>query len=210
MGDRPKVGEGARDLTRPFGGDSFDDRLAVSADALALIEAICPDPEARNVPDALDRLRTIRTAIGLQLTTSGYMQRPDRPPPTWRPNDGSDRHVQDEAGWDWRKDRTGAAVAQSVLRLNWAADYSDPRAPDQMAVVLRIDVLRLLSLAQRLHAARQLAEGDAAGVAADALALLKRWAQERGAKTRGARQQLDDLTDRFLRDVSDQPKGGGQ
>ena len=66
-----------------------------------------------------------------------------RPHPRWRPQDGSSRHPQSAAEWDWRQDSVGDALTRSVNRLNFAMDFDDPRAPDQMTVVLRADILRL-------------------------------------------------------------------
>lgn len=66
------------------------------------------------------------------------------PHPNWRPDGkGGERHPQTVAEWDYRNDPTGGALARSVRRLNVAGDYDDPRAPDQMALVLRIDLIRL-------------------------------------------------------------------
>jgi hypothetical protein len=56
-----------------------------------------------------------------------------------------ERHPQTDAEHDPQNDPTGGALARSVARLNYAADYADPRALDQMALVWRIDILRLSS-----------------------------------------------------------------
>jgi hypothetical protein len=66
------------------------------------------------------------------------------PPPRWKENDGSDRHPQTLAEWDWRADAAPHGFDRSLRRLNVASDYEDSRAPDQMALVLRIDLLRLI------------------------------------------------------------------
>lgn len=67
-----------------------------------------------------------------------------KPHPRWKPDNG-DRHPKTEAEWDYRNDPVGGSLEASVKRLNVAADYDDPRAPDQMALVLRIDLMRLKS-----------------------------------------------------------------
>lgn len=70
---------------------------------------------------------------------------PNEPHPAWKPGDKSARHPQTEAEWDQRTDPTDSLLECSRRRLNVACDYADPRAPDQMALVLRIDLLRLIS-----------------------------------------------------------------
>lgn len=66
------------------------------------------------------------------------------PHPKWKPDDKSDRHPQALVEWDYRTDPVGGAFERSRRRLNVASDYDDPRAPDQMALVLRLDVMRLM------------------------------------------------------------------
>lgn len=56
----------------------------------------------------------------------------------------SDRHPQSDAEHDPSNDPV-PAFPLSVKRLNFAADYADPRAPDQMALVWRVDLMRLKS-----------------------------------------------------------------
>lgn len=56
-----------------------------------------------------------------------------------------ERHPQTDEEHNPQNDPTGGALARSVARLNYAADYADPRAPDQMALVWRIDILRVSS-----------------------------------------------------------------
>jgi hypothetical protein len=69
----------------------------------------------------------------------------DQPPVHWMASDGWKRHPQTAEEWNWRKDsdHVGEASDRSEQRLNFAADQADPHAPDQMATVLRIDLLRL-------------------------------------------------------------------
>jgi len=66
------------------------------------------------------------------------------PPPHWTPDDKYDRHPKAAEGWDYRNDPTGGALAISERRLNFACDLADPRAPDQMALVHRIDLMRIM------------------------------------------------------------------
>lgn len=66
-----------------------------------------------------------------------------QPHPRWKPSDGSARHPQTLSAWDWRGDAP-PAFDRSLRRLNVAIDYDDPRAPDQMTLVLRIDLSRLI------------------------------------------------------------------
>jgi hypothetical protein len=54
-----------------------------------------------------------------------------------------ERHPQTDDEHNPQNDPTGGALARSVARLNYAADYADPRALDQMALVWRIDLIRL-------------------------------------------------------------------
>lgn len=75
------------------------------------------------------------------------------PHPRWKPDDKSDRHPQTAAEWDYRNDPVGGAVERSVRRLNVACDYDDHRAPDQMAMVLRVDLSRALGRLVHMEAA---------------------------------------------------------
>lgn len=67
----------------------------------------------------------------------------NQPHPRWKPDDGSDRHPQTVAEWNYHNDPAGEAALCAERRLNVAIDYADPRAPDQMALVLRIDLMRV-------------------------------------------------------------------
>lgn len=73
----------------------------------------------------------------------------DQPPAHWATGDGHAHHPQTAEEWDWRGDR-GAfdPFDRSRVRLQYAADRSDPHAPDQMAIVLRIDIGRMLARLQ--------------------------------------------------------------
>jgi hypothetical protein len=67
------------------------------------------------------------------------------PHPRWNPTKPGQRHPQTTEAWDWRNDGPdNDAFDRSVRRLAVAGDYDDPRAPDQMAQVLRIDLIRVL------------------------------------------------------------------
>ena len=75
------------------------------------------------------------------------MRENDKPPAHWQPDDRyADRQPQTPEEWDWRADGpdTGA-LSRSIKRLNYGAGRADPHAPDQMATVLRIDVMRVTS-----------------------------------------------------------------
>jgi hypothetical protein len=65
------------------------------------------------------------------------------PPPHWTAADGW-YHPQTAEEWDYRKDPTGHRFERGMARLQFAADRCDPRAPDEMAQVLRLDVLNLI------------------------------------------------------------------
>lgn len=62
-------------------------------------------------------------------------------PPHFRENDCWDRHPQTNDQWDWSNNRSKEL---GRLRLNFACDIADPRAPDQMALVYRIDLMNVL------------------------------------------------------------------
>lgn len=66
----------------------------------------------------------------------------DKPPPHWTPDDQFDRHPKTAEAWDWRADGSGdERWDRQIRRLNFAGDRADPRAPDQMALVLRKDLI---------------------------------------------------------------------
>lgn len=65
--------------------------------------------------------------------------------PKWKPDDKSGRHPQTVDEWDWHQDGPdNGPLERSARRLNVSCDYDDPRAPDQMALVFRIDLSRVL------------------------------------------------------------------
>lgn len=76
----------------------------------------------------------------------------DQPPSHWTENDGWKRHPQSVDEWNWHNDAYPDAGERSELRLNFSADLADPHAPDQMAVVLRIDLLRVMARMQHAEA----------------------------------------------------------
>lgn len=83
----------------------------------------------------------------------------DKPPMHWRPDPRYDRRPQTDEEWDWRKDapgNNGVVFERSVNRLNFAYCHADPHAPDQMALVLRCDIGRVLGRLTRYTAHRQM------------------------------------------------------
>lgn len=74
------------------------------------------------------------------------------PHPRWNPSKPGERHPKDAAQWNWREDRAPHGLSRSYARLAVATDYDDPRAPDQMAQVLRIDLMRIMGDYVRLLA----------------------------------------------------------
>ncbi len=68
----------------------------------------------------------------------------DQPPTHWKKNDGWSRHPQTAEEWNWHEDFNNPETDRSQLRLNFAVDLADPHAPDQMALVLRIDLMRIM------------------------------------------------------------------
>jgi len=110
------------------------------------------------------------------------MRENDKPPAHWTADDKCDRHPQTVEEWDWRADKPDATEF-SIKRLNFAVDRGDPHAPDQMAIVLRVDLSRVLGRLTHYTAHREmLMAKDAAAtpmreaassVGADALAHLE-------------------------------------
>jgi hypothetical protein len=76
----------------------------------------------------------------------------DLPPTHWTEKDGWKRHPQTAEEWNWRNDAYPDAGTRSELRLNFACDRADPHAPDQMALVLRIDLSRIMGRMQHAEA----------------------------------------------------------
>lgn len=67
------------------------------------------------------------------------------PPVHWTSDDKYDRHPKTAAAWDWANDRAdGAAIDASIRRLQFNSDFADPRAPDQLTLALRLDIIRVL------------------------------------------------------------------
>lgn len=87
-------------------------------------------------------------AAEAQKMAPGGIEESFKPHPRWKGDRGtgvgSDRHPGTLEEWNWRTDVAPDALQRSRRRLNVAADYADDRAPDQMAVVLRIDLIRVL------------------------------------------------------------------
>lgn len=67
-----------------------------------------------------------------------------QPHPRWSAEKPGERHPKSAEAWDWRQDRAPNGPSLSYARLSVATDYDDPRAPDQMALVLRIDLMRIM------------------------------------------------------------------
>lgn len=74
-----------------------------------------------------------------------------QPHPRWNAEKPGERHPQTVEEWNWHNDgpENGGGLARSLKRLAVAADYDDPRAPDQMAQVLRIDLIRATAALQQ-------------------------------------------------------------
>lgn len=92
-----------------------------------------------------EKIELVNSILCCSVTAAEGEEPHTRPHPRWKPSNGYERHPQTAEEWDYRKDPTGPeAKARSERRLNVAGDYDDPRAPEQMALVLRIDLLRLI------------------------------------------------------------------
>lgn len=82
----------------------------------------------------------------------------DKPPSHWTPDPKYDRRPQTAEEWDWHAD--GAAsddtFERSWNRLNFAYCHADPHAPDQMGLVLRVDIGRILARLTHYTAHREL------------------------------------------------------
>jgi len=84
----------------------------------------------------------------------------DKPPPHWTPADKYDRHPKTVEEWDWRADGTEEGrFNRMIRRLNFAGDMADPRAPDQMALVLRTDLIDIKHKLIRAMALNDLYKG---------------------------------------------------
>jgi hypothetical protein len=84
------------------------------------------------------------------------------PPPHWTPADGSKRHPQTAAEWDFNNDPTGTHLDRAIQRLNFASDLADPRVPSQFAQVARRDLIVVLGDYLRIKAHRELLMNRAA------------------------------------------------
>lgn len=63
-----------------------------------------------------------------------------KPPPHWTAGPTRYEHPSEVGQWDWMNDPVGGRRDLAIKRLNWSRDHADPRAPDQMALVLRLDL----------------------------------------------------------------------
>lgn len=99
-------------------------------DARGLVERHLDHPDWVRVRDESE------AAVSIQRLS-------DEPPCHSIEKDGWQRHPQSAQEWNWKEDHQGDSSGRSERRLNFAMDLSDPHAPDQMALVLRIDLLRL-------------------------------------------------------------------
>jgi hypothetical protein len=90
-----------------------------------------------------ERIASALQVIRHQAPPSGPSDAIYQPHPRWKPNDGYRRHPQTVEEWDHRTDPIGGALERSILRLNVAIDYDDPREPDGMALVSRNDLIHL-------------------------------------------------------------------
>lgn len=158
-------------LVRPVPGCPVADAKAVAEKIVAAMNALpspvpVPAEEKANTPEQLTNavdfviatlastnpsyLHSVRASALAKLQSfMSASPTPDmrsvlEPHPRWTPNDKSERHPQTVEEWDWQKDGPPDALARSRRRLNVAIDYADPRAPDQMALVLRTDLSRLM------------------------------------------------------------------
>lgn len=114
-------------------------------------------PEAMLV--TADELHTIvMCALALAQNPVPTRQN-DKPPMHWSPDPRYDRRPQTAEEWDWRRDapgNDGVVFERSTNRLNFAYCHADPHAPDQMALVLRCDLGRVLGRLTHYTAHRDL------------------------------------------------------
>lgn len=80
-----------------------------------------------------------------EAPADGAVEASTVPPPHWTDEDQYDRHPKSADEWNWRNDPPlqDGGLALAVRRLNFAADRADPRAPDQMTLVLRKDLINV-------------------------------------------------------------------
>ena len=86
--------------------------------------------------------------VAKALNAAAFISTPrasEWPPTHWKDADQHERHPKTAREWNWREDpplgEGGLEVA--IRRLNFAGDLADPRAPDQMALVLRKDLINV-------------------------------------------------------------------
>lgn len=94
-------------------------------------------------------IRCIAAALEQEKSSQSGTPYTGAPPPNW-PSLGtngrpSERHPQTAEEWDYRNDPTGQRQNMCEKRLTFAGDLADPRAPDQMAIVHRLDIIMLIS-----------------------------------------------------------------
>lgn len=106
----------------------------------------------------------------------------DKPPMHWQPDAKSELQPQSESEWDWREDRhDNDALGRSKRRLRFAGCFADPHAPDQMALVLRIDLGRVLAKLTQYTAHRERLMKSKAEAADEIASLRARVAKLEGA-----------------------------
>lgn len=142
-------------MTRPTREEAIA-RLTEYADRLAASVLIPDDKSAgvclHNSGVRIDHERAADLRALLSLFPEGRSEQdqggdfgPSRtPPPHWTAANKHDRHPKTAGEWDWRNDPPEPErLALAIRRLNFAGDLADPRAPDQMALVLRKDLIGL-------------------------------------------------------------------
>jgi hypothetical protein len=85
------------------------------------------------------------------------MRENDKPPAHWEPNPRYEQ-PQTVEEWDWRQDGCASenSFDRSWKRLTYAYVRADPHAPDQMSLVLRVDLGRILGRLTHYTAHREL------------------------------------------------------
>jgi len=106
----------------------------------------------------------------------------DKPPTHWHPDSKSELQPQSEGEWDWREDRhDNDALGRSKRRLRFAWCLADPHAPDQMALVLRVDLGRVLAKLTQYTAHREMLMKSKTEAADEIASLRARVAKLEGA-----------------------------
>ena len=104
-----------------------------------------------------DALPCVQAFARHRTAHSGEGRENDKPPRHWAANDKCNRHPQSTEEWDWHADRPSEdSCERSIRRLNFAVDRGDPDAPNQMALVLRVDLSRVLGRLTHYTAPREL------------------------------------------------------